>query len=219
MKRWNDLDIVESVLDAIDPKRTALLVYDMQAGICSQVKSAGEITQRCVALLEAARATGMRVVYTRHLSAPKPWMGASAIRMGMAWQRTNEPDAVRPWFLRDSEPFHIVPELLPRADELVLDKLAMSAFEGTPLATAMRDCGLTSLIICGIATEIGIDPTVRHAADLGLISIVVTDACGAGHHEAGVRSIESLRFAGDALFATTDETIAAMTSRNAGTDQ
>src|SRR5262245_28575068 len=60
-----------------------------------------------------------------------------------------------------------------KADEAIFDKISMSAFEGTPLAMALRDCGLISFMICGIATEIGIDPTVRHGADLGLIPIVI----------------------------------------------
>ena len=47
--------------------------------------------------------------------------------------------------------------------------------------------------------EVGIDPTVRHAADLGFVPIVVTDACGAGHPEAAAQSIESLKFAGNVV--------------------
>ena len=81
----------------------------------------------------------------------------------------------------------------------------MSAFEGTPLNMALRDCGLTTFIIIGVATEIGIEPTVRHGADLGYIPILVTDACGAGHEDAGQRAISTLRFLGDALFTTTQE--------------
>ncbi|MGH3936049.1 MAG: isochorismatase family protein [Pseudonocardiaceae bacterium] len=45
---------------------------------------------------------------------------------------------------------------------------------------ALRDCGVTTVVVVGVALEIGVDPTVRHAADLGYIPIVVTDACGAG---------------------------------------
>jgi len=54
--------------------------------------------------------------------------------------------------------------------------------------------------------EVGIEPTVRHAADLGYIPVVVTDACGAGHEEAAQRSIASLEFTGDAIM-TNGETI------------
>jgi biuret amidohydrolase len=59
----------------------------------------------------------------------------------------------------------------------------MSAFEATPLAIALRDCGLNTFAIVGVALEIGIEPTVRQGADLGFIPIVA-DACGSGDAEA-----------------------------------
>jgi nicotinamidase-related amidase len=65
--------------------------------------------------------------------------------------------------------------------------------------------GINAFIIAGVATEIGIEPTVRHGADLGYIPIVVTDACGAGHEEAGERALASLRFMGDAFFTDVAE--------------
>jgi hypothetical protein len=68
---------------------------------------------------------------------------------------------------------------------------------------ALRDLGVNWFAICGIATEIGIEPTVHHSADLGYIPVVVEDACGAGDEGAGKRSLESLRFAGDAMFTDT----------------
>jgi nicotinamidase-related amidase len=109
--------------------------------------------------------------------------------------------------------FELVPELTPRDDEFVFDKLAMSAFEGTPLQFALRDRGITTLAICGIALEIGIEPTVRHAADLGIVPVVVADACGAGHDEAGQRTLDQLRFIGDALIADEAAFRAALTLR------
>jgi nicotinamidase-related amidase len=81
----------------------------------------------------------------------------------------------------------------------VFDKITMSAFEGTPLDIVLRDCGINSFIIAGVATEIGIEPTVRQGADLGYIPIVVTDACGSGHAEAGERALASIKFMGDAI--------------------
>jgi biuret amidohydrolase len=56
-----------------------------------------------------------------------------------------------------------------------------------------------SIAICGVAIEIGIEPTVRHGADLGYIPIVVTDACGAGNDEAGQRALANIEFMGDAF--------------------
>jgi biuret amidohydrolase len=126
-------------------------------------------------------------------------MGAFQTRMAMAWQRVDDPASVKPWFLRGAPGSELVPELAPRDDEFVFDKLAMSAFEGTPLQFALRDRGITTLAICGIALEIGIEPTVRHAADLGIVPVVIADACGAGNEEAGRRTLDQLRFIGDAL--------------------
>jgi nicotinamidase-related amidase len=171
----------------------------MQIGILRQLKDGPTILEKVLDVLDAARQAGVRVFFMRHLSLPKELMGVFQFRMAMAWQRVNSPADVKPWFLRDSDGFQLSPELAPRPSEAIFDKLTMSAFEGTPLNIALRDCGITSFIIAGVATEIGIEPTVRHGADLGYIPIVITDACGAGHKDAGDRSIESMRFMGDAM--------------------
>jgi len=94
----------------------------------------------------------------------------------------------------------------------------MSAFEGTWLDFALRDCGINGFIVVGVATEIGIEPTARHGADLGYIPVLVlvTDACGAGDEEAAKRSIESLKFAVDALISET-ETIYRVLRKQSGT--
>ena len=89
--------------------------------------------------------------------------------------------------------------MAPLEGEPVIDKIAMSAFEGTFLATAMRDCGIGTPAICGVATEIGIDVTCRHAADLAFLPVLIEDACAAGHAEAGARAVETLRFLGDTM--------------------
>jgi biuret amidohydrolase len=78
-------------------------------------------------------------------------------------------------------------------------QVTMSAFEGTPLDIVLRDCGVSAVAVVGVALEIGIEPTVRHAADLGYVPIVVTDTCGTGDRAAGARSLETLRFAGDTM--------------------
>ena len=85
---------------------------------------------------------------------------------------------------------------------VVVDPIACYRF--TPLAIALRDCGITALALVGVAMEIGIEPTARHAADLGIIPVIVEDACGSGHAEAAQRSVEALKFAGDAVFTDSE---------------
>lgn len=218
MKHAFGIAVPQTLEDVCDPARLALVVYDMQIGIVSQVKGADVIVKRVARVLESARRAGVRIFFMRHMSLPKEMMGAFQFRMAMAWQRTDDPAKIEPWFLRDSPGFAIVPELAPRPSEVIFDKITMSAFEGTPLAMALRDCGIGAFAIAGIAMEIGIEPTARHAADLGLVPVIVTDACGSGDAEAAERSIDSLRFAGDAMLTDT-ESFCGLLSRRSATAQ
>jgi nicotinamidase-related amidase len=169
----------------------------MQVGIVPQIKNGQEITQRVSRVLATGRAAGVRTFFTRHMSLPKELMGAFQYRTAMAWQRTDSPEKVKPMFLRDSKAFQIIPELQPLPSEGIIDKITMSAFEGTYLEIALRDCGIRSFLIVGIALEIGIDPTCRQGSDLGFWPILVQDACGFGNEEAANHSIASLQHMGD----------------------
>jgi nicotinamidase-related amidase len=199
MQHHRKLPIPDTLADACDPERIALIVYDMQVGVVSQLADGPEVTERVGQVLEAARRAGVRVFFTRHMSLPTELMGISQLRAAMAWQRKDRVEDVVSPFPRDSPGFQIVPELTPRASEAVFDKLAMSAFEGTPLEFALRDAQVSAFAIVGIATEVGIEPTARHGADLGLVPVVVTDACGAGDRVAAKRSLDALATAGDAI--------------------
>jgi nicotinamidase-related amidase len=212
MQQAFGLTIPQTLDDVCDPTRLALVVYDMQVGIVEQIENGKQITDRVLQVLDAARAARIRVIFTRHMSLPKELMGVSQFRMAMAWQRVKSVNEVKPWFLRDSPGFHLIPDLNPLPSEAVFDKIAMSAFEGTPLDIALRDCRIDAFAIVGIAMEIGIEPTARHGADLGYIPVVVKDACGFGHRDAAARSITSLEFSGDSLL-TNVETICAQFQR------
>ena len=212
MKSAFGLNIPQTLEEVCEPKRTALLVYDMQVGILGQIKYPERIIRQVLRVLTTAREAAVRVFFSRHLSLPKELMGAFQFRTAMAWQRVNSPEQVNPWFLRDNRGFQIAPELAPLPSEGIFDKLTMSAFESTWLDIALRDCGINAFIIVGVATEIGIEPTVRHGADLGYIPVFVNDACGAGDEEAAKRSVENLKFMGDA-FVTDTETICATLRR------
>jgi nicotinamidase-related amidase len=213
MKNIHGLDIPQTLEEICDPARLALVVYDMQIGILRQLKNPDEIVARVSSVLTVAREAGVRIFFMRHLSLPKELMGVFQYRMAMAWQRVEDPAEVSPWFLRDSPGFAITPELAPRPSEAIFDKLTMSAFEGTPLSIALRDCGISAVALVGVAMEIGIEPTARHAADLGIIPVVITDACGAGHADAAQRSLDALKFAGDAVLTDASTFCQAILSR------
>jgi biuret amidohydrolase len=213
MQQHRNLPIPDSLGDVCHPDRLALIVYDMQVGVISQLADGPQVTERVGRVLEAARRAGVRVFFTRHMTLPTELMGISQLRMWMAWQRKDRVEDVVSPFLRDSPGFGIVPELAPRESEAIFDKLSISAFEGTPLEFALRDAQVTAFAIVGVAMEVGIEPTVRQGADLGLIPVVVTDACGAGNAAAAKRLLDALAFAGDAIL-TDIATITGLLSRS-----
>ena len=212
MDRFNGLDVPESLLDALDPATLAFVVYDMQTGILAQIDDRDRVVANVLRLLAAARKRRVRTVFTRHYSMPTELAGVYQLRQAKIWQGKERAAETRPLIPHGSPGFALADGLEPGPGEAVLDKITMSAFEGTPLGIVLRDCGVRAYLIAGVATEVGIEPTVRHSADLGYIPIVVRDACGAGDEAAGRRALQGLEFAGDAIIADTEEICSALTA-------
>jgi biuret amidohydrolase len=194
----------------------ALVVYDMQAGVLGQLPDADAIVANVVEVLEAARAGGYPIFFLRHMFLPNRLKGTFGRRMAMAWQRVNSPAQLKEFLLRDSPEFALVPEMRPRADEAILDKTTMSAFEGTPLQAALRDLGMMAFAIVGVALEVGIEPTVRHGTDLGLIPVVVSDACGGGDRSAMDRAFAGFAFEGSSVITDVANITAMLRGSTAG---
>jgi biuret amidohydrolase len=201
----NGLNVPRSLADVCRPEGLALLVYDMQVGILEQIADRETVIHSVHNVLEAARAAAVRTYFTRHVTLPVELMGVAQLRMWRAWQQVDRLEDVRSPFLPEAPQTQIAPDLTPNEKEAVLDKLTFSAFVGTPLELALRGAGVGTVAIVGVATEIGIEPTARHAGDLGFIPVVVTDACAAGNSEAGARAMENLAFLGDAMLTDVAE--------------
>ena len=134
-----------------------------------------------------------------------PAAGVGQLRRAMIWQRTEDSARLVIPFKAGSARWQIATELNPGADDILIDKIAMSAFTGTFLDIALRDARIDSFIIAGIALEVGIEPTVRHGSDLNYIPIVVTDACGSRTQELKEGSLHSLETTGEVIFGTTTQ--------------
>jgi nicotinamidase-related amidase len=76
----------------------------------------------------------------------------------MQWQRVDDPTEVHSSFPQGSPQFQLTPELSPGLDEMVFDKITMSAFAATPVDIALRDCGIDTFAIAGIAMESASNP-------------------------------------------------------------
>ena len=111
-----------------DPSRTAVIIYDMQVGIISQIREGAAVLKKCVELVAAARGSGYRIFFTRHMWLPLRAAGVGQLRRAMIWQRTEDSAKLVTPFLPGSGPWQIAGALNPGVDDVLIDKITMSAF-------------------------------------------------------------------------------------------
>ncbi|MEB3200584.1 MAG: isochorismatase family cysteine hydrolase [Synechococcaceae cyanobacterium] len=172
--------------------RTALLLVDLQEGTCGLAQAQQRpaflslFRQRALPGLQQAlacsRRRGHEVIHTviANLTADGRDRSADYNRGGMG-------------FPPGSFEAGVIPELAPRADELVLPKSSSSPFSSTTLDYLLRNMGITRLVVAGILTDQCIDHTVKDAADRGYAVVCLQDACMAEsleRHEAALRCFQ-----------------------------
>lgn len=190
------LNIPMTLEDVCHPQKMALLVYDMQVGIAQQLPNSEAFIQQVKKVVDVARTKQMRIFFSRHTTLPNQVAGVSQLKGAMALQRVKDVAEVKPNFLPNSTAHAIIPELSPLPSEVAFDKLTMSAFIGSYLNLALRDARIEAVAIVGAVLEFGIEPTVRHAADLGYIPVLIQDACYSFSEENRERSLSNLNSIG-----------------------
>jgi nicotinamidase-related amidase len=84
-------------------------------------------------------------------------------------------------------------ELSPRPHDTVIEKSTPSFFVGTTLQQRLFVAGIRSVVITGVATEIGVDLTAKHALALGYVPVVIEDAVGSYTVEKNEIGLAALR--------------------------
>lgn len=156
----------------LDPVRTAVVVIDLQKGIlgrATQPHTAATVVANTTLILRAARRAGVRPILVH--------VGGSADSLDRLKPTADEP-------MRHAAPLppdwsELVPELEQAPGDLVILKRQWGAFYGTDLELQLRRRGLTTIILCGIATEYGVESTARDAFERGFEQIFVSDAMAA----------------------------------------
>jgi nicotinamidase-related amidase len=69
MERAYGVEIPQTLAETCNPRRTALLVYDMQLGIIGQIQNGQAVVARVKDVLDAARAAGLRVFFATLVTA------------------------------------------------------------------------------------------------------------------------------------------------------
>ena len=165
---------------------TALIIIDLQKGILdSEPVPFGreQIVRRAVSLGHAFAKAGSPIVLTTtdfaagYADAPK----------GLADSPWELPKTGLP-----ADFATLVPEIndLPAAFRVA--KRQMSAFFGTELDLQLRRRGCDTVVLCGVATNLGVEATARAAFDFNYNVILASDACGSvapGLHEFAMEKI------------------------------
>lgn len=171
---------------SLDARRTAVVVIDLQKGIAGMPGGAphtkSAVIANCARLLAAARAAGAQPVLVHVGGAPD---GADRVKTKTdeSWKMSGPPGP--DW----SE---LIPELDRQPGDVVVLKRQWGAFYGTDLDLQLRRRGLTTIILCGISTEFGVESTARDAHERGFELIFAEDAMTGRAAESHANSVERI---------------------------
>lgn len=179
--------------DFLDPRRAALVMWDMQNGLAGRAPRVASIRDNALKLLDAAERQKMPVIWSRHILPPLHLTTGPFLLFLMKKQKVDRPDKLVPTMQAGMEDTNFIDGLKPLPHHIVLEKSQPSLFVDTPLDLRLKTLGVDTLIIGGVATDIGIEFTCRHAAALGYFTVVVEDASGAYSDAAHERSLAFLR--------------------------
>jgi len=169
----------------IDKNTTALVVIDLQKGIVGmegQPYPAADVVKNAASIANAFRKNNMPVFLVRVATSPD---GKDRLNPVV--------DGENPWGKQQlpADWAEIVPEMGPKEGDFVITKKQWGAFYGTELDLQLRRRKIETIVLCGIATNIGVESTARFAFEYGYQQIFVEDAMttrGAAEHEMSVKT-------------------------------
>lgn len=169
----------------LSPARTALVAIDLQNLVVSrstQPHEARQVVEHTAQMAAALRSRGGFVVWVR-------------VAFSADGQDRLHPVCDLPWTSpREMPPnaAEFVPGLSIQPTDHIVTKRQWGAFYGTDLDLQLRRRGLTTIVLTGIATNIGVESTAREAFERGYEQVFVSDAMSAltaAQHEQTVTQI------------------------------
>jgi nicotinamidase-related amidase len=173
-------------MDKLDPRRTALVLIDLQQGILGFAggpHSAATVLANGAALARRFRELGAPVALVR-VGWAKDYADAPS-------QPVDTPVSLPPGGLPDAW-WDYPPELAAAETDIHVVKRQWGAFYGTELDLQLRRRGITGIVLGGISTNIGVESTARTAWELGYAQVFAEDAMSshsAEHHAFSVGNI------------------------------
>lgn len=184
---------------SIDKAKTALVVIDLQRGIVKRQlapHTSDVVIKNTSVIADAFRKNGMPVFLVHVAPSPDGKDVLRPIADAEPWAQASRPD----WA-------EIIPEIGPKQGDLVITKHQWGAFYGTELDLELRRRGMTTIVLCGISTNIGVESTARFAYEYGYHQIFAEDAIAAFSAEEHVCTVTKI-FPRIGLVRKTEEILA-----------
>ena len=196
----------------LDRSRTAVLGLHWQVNVikpegffgawfAEPVARSGAI-ERTARVFDVARAAGMLVVFTRFVVPPG---GGQIVRNTAVMSQVADSELFRP----EAPEVAIIPELAPKEGDLIVDNQKLSGLAGSQLPQLLHERGIDTLVLSGVATNLTVESTARHASDLGFRVFVLRDCVATAAPEAQAASLANLEMATSGVI-TSDELLAAL---------
>lgn len=186
---------------SIDPKSAALVVIDLQQGIVArdtQPYTAAQVVGQASRLTKKFREAGALVVLV-HVKFAADFS-----------DRLNPPaDSPAPAAPVPPEWSDFVPELGSDPRDVIVRKRNWGAFYGTALDLELRRRNIRTIVLCGIATNMGVESTARDAYERGYEQVFVEDACASFSEEMHAFTFKNI-FPRMGRVRTTDAVLSAM---------
>jgi len=186
--------VPDSLEEIIDPTRSALLLWDLEYAIAPNAFNYAEIAPKLKAISGHARKKGVPVFYSQQIhydlktQEGDVWVRLRAKRGGGAG------DVKIPAGKKGHD---IVEELAPQPGDVVFQKRRPDGFIGTDFDLMLRQRGIKTILIGGVATEGGVEGTARTGRNLGYYTVVLKDCVGSRrreYHEAALKLMEGAYF-------------------------
>jgi nicotinamidase-related amidase len=161
-------------IDVIDPKKTAMIVVDMQndfvaSDAAMETPAARAVVPKLAAALKICREGGIKIIYTAHVHR------RDGSDMGL-FDDMHPPIANRHALVDGTPGVEIYPELAPVVGEHVIKKHRYSGFFGTDLDIILREWEVDTVIISGTTTENCCQATARDAMFRNYRVVFLSDA-------------------------------------------
>lgn len=162
--------------DLITPKKTALLLVDLQNSEISEATEAiapdyvkrinDQVIPNVKQLIAACRNHGAEIIYTTIESLTLDGR-----------DRSLDHKLSNMFIAKGSWEGKVICDIQPTSDDIDLKKTSSGVFNSTNLDYLLRNLGIESVLVAGVLTDQCVDMAIRDGADKGYFMVCIEDAC------------------------------------------